>query len=224
LSLIKSSLFTGQLFTSNLYFYITGSQWDLWVKMRKNTKFYIINAITTYRLVMAPVLMWFAFEGNLDYFKWLLIISFGTDAIDGFLARKYKVSSVSGAKLDSIADDLTVVAALIGMFAFRPEFAKSEVITFVILLILFVIQTLLALIFYRKLTSYHTYLAKLAAVLQGVFFILFFLLNEPLYPLFYAAAIVTGLQLIEETILILYLRQWQADVKGLYWVLRKRRP
>jgi phosphatidylglycerophosphate synthase len=190
--------------------------------MKKSTKFYIINAITTYRLIMAPVLMWFAFEGNLNYFKWLLIISFGTDAIDGFLARKYKVSSVSGARLDSIADDLTVVAALVGMFAFRQEFAKSQVMTFVVLLILFIIQALLALIFYRKLTSYHTYMAKLAALLQGVFFILFFLLNEPLYPLFYAAAIVTGIQLLEEILLILYLRHWQADVKGLYWVLKKR--
>ena len=37
------------------------------------------------------------------------------------------------------------------------------------------------------------------------------------------AAIVTGLDLVEEIILILLLPKWETDVKGLFWVLRRRK-
>lgn len=47
---------------------------------------------------------------------------FYTDAIDGFLARRYRVTSLWGAKLDSIDDDLTVFVGLTGIMVFKPEF------------------------------------------------------------------------------------------------------
>ena len=87
---------------------------------------------------------------------------------------------------------------------------------------LLVLQNIFALIRYRKITSFHTYLAKLAAILQGVFLILSFFLPEPNVYLFYIAAIVTAIELIEETILVTHLPVWKANVKGLYWVLKKR--
>jgi CDP-diacylglycerol--glycerol-3-phosphate 3-phosphatidyltransferase len=71
------------------------------------------------------------------------------------------------------------------------------------------------------MTSFHTYLAKTAALLQGIFLLLVFFTDEPILILFYAAAIVTMLELTEEIILISLLPQWQANVKGIYWVLKK---
>lgn len=126
-----------------------------------------------------------------------------------------------GAKLDSIADDLTVVAALIGLFVLKPAFIRQEAFSLIGLFILFLVQVTFALIRYRKFTSFHTWLAKLAALLQGVFLILAFFLPEPLYPLFYAAVTVTALGLIEETVMILLLPQWETDVKGIYWILKR---
>ena len=71
------------------------------------------------------------------------------------------------------------------------------------------------------MTGFHTWLAKTAALLQGVFLLLVFFTDRPSMPLFYAAAIITILQLIEEIILVHLLPQWQTNVKGLYWVLKK---
>jgi hypothetical protein len=73
------------------------------------------------------------------------------------------------------------------------------------------------------MTSFHTYGAKLAAVCQGVFLILFFFLPQPSLFLFYLAMIVTGLELVEEIILVLIIPAWRANVKGLFWVLKKRK-
>ena len=184
---------------------------------------YVINGITLYRIVAAPILLILIFTGQFDLFKWLLGISFFTDLIDGFLARKYNVASVLGTRLDSLGDDLTVLAGVIALFVTKMEFIKEQKFIFVLLLLLFLVQTTYAFIHYRRMTNFHTWLAKSAAVLQGVFLLLAFFTDEPNLVLFYAAAIITILELIEEIILVKLLPKWETNVKGFYWVLQKRR-
>lgn len=185
--------------------------------------YYIVNGITIYRIVAAPLLILLIIYKQMDWFKWLLALSFCTDAIDGFLARKYKVSSIAGARLDSIGDDLTVLAGVIGMIVFKSALLKQEIFIVISLSALFVLHTVLALIKYRKLTSFHTYAAKTAAVLQATFLILLFWLPNPVFWLFYAAIILTAFALIEEIIIIFLLSDWKADIKGLYWIITERK-
>jgi phosphatidylglycerophosphate synthase len=184
--------------------------------------YYIINGITLYRLVSAPVLLVLVFIGEVDIFKWLLAISFFTDAIDGFLARKFSAASRFGSRIDSIADDATVLAGVVGAFVIKNEFVRQEATLILILLAFYALQTVLALIRYGKISSFHTYLAKIGAVLQGSFLILLFFLSTPPCWLFYIASVVTIIDLIEETILIFLLPKWEVNVKGIYWVLRKK--
>jgi Phosphatidylserine synthase len=192
--------------------------------MRKRS-YYIINGITVYRLLSAPVLVLLVIIGEYHLFKWLLALSFFTDAIDGWLARRFKVETVVGARLDSIADDSTVAAGIIGMMVWKQDFIEKEWMLMVALLVLFLVQTGAALIRYGKMTSFHTYAAKLAAVAQGIFLLLLFCLPQPLYTLFYVTVFITGLQLIEETIMVLILPQWQANVKSIFqaWNGKRRK-
>jgi cardiolipin synthase len=185
--------------------------------------YYFVNGITLYRMITAPLLVFLIFSRQPDLFKWLLGLSFFTDAVDGWLARKFKVTSVLGAKLDSIADDLTIIAGIIGAIVLKPEFLKQELPLIILLLALFTLQVTLAFIRYGKISSFHTFSAKLAALLQGSFLILLFFLSEPVYILFYIAVFVTALDLVEEIILVLLLPQWETDVKGLYWVMKRKR-
>jgi len=191
----------------------------------KNSKYkpsyYVINGITLYRVIAAPFLLILLFNRQYALFKWLIAISFFTDLIDGYLARKYKVTSIFGTRLDSIGDDLTIVVALIGLFVMRPAFIKQEAVIFILLFVLFIVQTAYAVIRYGKITSFHTYLAKIAAILQGVFLLLFFFSDKPSFFLFYAAAIVTILELSEEIILVYILPNWKANIKGLFWVMKE---
>lgn len=184
---------------------------------------YVINGITLYRIIAAPFLLVLLFTGQHHIFKWLLGVSFFTDLIDGFLARKFKVTSVLGTKLDSIGDDLTVLVGVIGLFVLKFDFIKQQQIVFFIMLALFLIQVSYAFLRYGKMTSFHTYLAKTAALLQGVFLLLAFFTDEPNIILFYAAAGITSLELIEEIILVYLLPTWQTNVKGLYEVLKNKK-
>jgi CDP-diacylglycerol--glycerol-3-phosphate 3-phosphatidyltransferase len=181
---------------------------------------YVINGVTLYRIIAAPFLLVLLFTKQQEIFKWLLAVSFFTDLIDGYLARKFKVTSILGTKLDSIGDDLTVLVGLVALFVLKLEFIKQHVIIFIILLVLFLVQATYALTRYGKMTNFHTYLGKTVALLQGIFLILVFFTDKPNLILFYAATIVTMLELTEEIILINFLPKWQANVNGIYWVLK----
>ena len=187
------------------------------------TGYYLVNAVTLYRAVSSVFLLYFIWTRNVEVFKWLLAISFFTDAIDGFLARRFMVSSIMGARLDSLADDLTVLMGILGIFRFQPEFLQQELPWIIILIAMYLIQTTMALVRYGRVSSFHTYMAKGAAILQGSFLILLFFLPEWPLALFHLAAVFTILDLIEEIILVLVLPEWESDVKGLYWVKKKNR-
>lgn len=191
----------------------------------KNTKaFMLVNLITFYRLTAAVMLLILILRKEFAAFRLLLAISFLTDAVDGFLARRFNVVSILGARVDSVADDLTVVAAIVGLAVYDPDLFRSEWLLTGILILLYLIQNSLALVRYRRLTSFHTYLAKIAAVFQGIFLVLAFFLPEPALFLFYLTAGLTMADLAEEIMIVLLLPQWQANVKGLYWVLNTHRP
>jgi phosphatidylglycerophosphate synthase len=180
----------------------------------------LVNTITFFRIVAFPVLLYLVFANNLIFFRWLLVVSFLTDALDGFLARKLKAHSILGARFDSIGDDLTALAAIIGLFVFQPDFLLKHWLPIAIMLALFLLQTIYAVVKYQKMTSFHTYGAKVAAVFQGVFLCSMFFLDESITWLFYATCILTSLELIEEIIMVYVLPRWKSDVRGLYWALR----
>jgi cardiolipin synthase len=189
--------------------------------MRKRS-YYIVNGITLWRVLMAPLVIFLAIRGDEKLFKWFLAISFLTDAIDGTLARRYRVTSKTGARLDSIGDDLTILAAFAGMLVFHPGFVRQQLTLLIILAGLYLVQVVLAYYRYRKMTAFHTVLAKTSAVLQAIFLLALFFWPGAPKLLFYAAAALTALDLIEEIVLVLLLNEWRADVKGLYWLFKNK--
>lgn len=188
----------------------------------KRISYRLVNAITFYRLAAAPLLIVLLVIEQLQVFKWLLAFSFLTDAVDGWLARRFRVVSLMGARVDSVADDLTVFVAILGLSLYHTDFLYSEWPVVATLVVCYLTQNGIALIRFHKLTSFHTYAAKIAAVLQGIFLVSCYFFEAPVSILFYVAAGCTLLDLAEETVLVLLLDKWEADVKGIYWVLKRK--
>lgn len=187
--------------------------------VQKNHHLKVVNIITLYRIITAPLLLYLIIAGHPVAFRWLLAASFFTDAVDGILARKFRTTSVLGSRLDSIGDDLTFAVAVTGLVISRPEFIIEQWVVVMVLFSLFFIQLFIGLIKYGKMTSFHTYLAKIAAILQAIFLLSTFFLDDVLHSIFYIACASTALDLIEEIILVRVIPEWKADVKGLYWVI-----
>ena len=184
--------------------------------------FNIADWFSFYRILVVPILVALIWLGERELFTWFLLVSYCTDAIDGFLARKLKISSARGSQLDSIGDQITLVVGLIGLLVFENEFMKANYVLILIAFVPYILQMIMAFYKYGKATAFHTYLAKSSAVLQGVF-ILFTLFFTPVYWLFYLMIVIGVLETIEEITLIYMYDKWVDNVKGFYWALKDER-
>ncbi len=182
----------------------------------------IADWFSFYRVVAAPFLLLLLFLHYREFFTWMLLISYATDMIDGFLARRLNITSSRGSQLDSMGDQITFIVALLGLVVFEFDFMKAHYQLLLVVFIPYLIQMFLAFKKYGKATAFHTYLAKLSALTQGVF-ILWFLFFGPLYWLFYVLIILGVLETIEEIALIFMYDEWVSGVKGIYWALRDKR-
>ena len=184
--------------------------------------FNIADWFSFYRVIAAPFLVLLLWLDERQLFAWFLLISYSTDAIDGYLARKLKITSPRGSQLDSFGDQITLVVGLIGLLVFENEFIKKNILLIGVAFVPYIIQMGIAYYKYGKATAFHTYLAKLSAIIQSVF-ILYSLFFAPNYTLFYIMIGFGLLETFEEITLIYMYNTWASDVKGIYWAFRDKR-
>lgn len=76
----------------------------------------IPNAITIARMVVAFPLLWLLKEERFTEALWLAVVAGASDALDGFLAKRYGWQSVLGGILDPIADKLLLSVCFLGLW------------------------------------------------------------------------------------------------------------
>jgi CDP-diacylglycerol--glycerol-3-phosphate 3-phosphatidyltransferase len=169
------------------------------------------NAFTATRLALVPVLLLLAAAGKPNAFVAVLAVAFATDAIDGWLARRFRLESPLGAKLDSRADMALWLSLPIATWLLRPEFVHAEAASVAVLLASLALPLGAGLAKFGRVPSYHTWLAKgTAIVLSGAMLAIY--LNGPLWPFRLATALaVVGA--IEEVSITLLLAEPRADVR-----------
>lgn len=148
---------------------------------------------------------------------WLYLVLFSTDFIDGIFAFFFQQESDRRARLDSLGDVLFLFAGLAGFYLFETTFFLNHWHTIALVVGLYALQLLLALFKWKRPSSYHTLLAKLAGAAQAGFLI-FTLFFEANIIFFYIAAGLSLLDATEEIILTFLLPQWKANIKGLWWL------
>jgi CDP-diacylglycerol--glycerol-3-phosphate 3-phosphatidyltransferase len=184
--------------------------------------FNIADWFSFYRIFAAPFLVIIIWLGYRDLFTWLLLVSYSTDMIDGIIARKLKITSPRGSQLDSMGDQLTLLVGFLGLLRFEFEFIRDNYQWILIPFVLYCLQMFIAFKKYGKATAFHTYLAKLSAVIQALF-ILWLLFFGPVYWLFYLMIVIGIIETLEEILLIFLYPNWVAGVKGYIWAKRDER-
>ncbi len=181
----------------------------------------IPNALSLYRLLSFPFLIWFILTNQQQYFAILLCINLITDILDGWIARAFKLQTAFGARLDSLADFGTYIAAFWGVWEFKlEEFGELSWMLWVFIGSI-VLYMLVSLMKFGKAPSLHLYSTKIGGYLQGGFF--FFLFALGFYKWFFILAMIWGyLSAIEEVIILLILPELKSNVKGLYWILKDK--
>jgi CDP-diacylglycerol--glycerol-3-phosphate 3-phosphatidyltransferase len=190
--------------------------------MNKNEFWTIPNVITSYRLFMAPVILYFIISGQEKLFAIFLVINLLTDVIDGYIARKFKMETEIGARLDAFADYFTYILVFIGLFVFKLDELRPYLVSAIIFVSMLVLTVIVSIIKFRKFHSYHTVIEKSGGYVQALFFIGLFTIGF-IGPLYYFMIVFGILGAIETIAIDILIPEMRSDILGLYWVLKERK-
>jgi CDP-diacylglycerol--glycerol-3-phosphate 3-phosphatidyltransferase len=179
------------------------------------------NAISIARLGTGAVLFGFVMLHRVEIFKWVLLCSLLSDIADGLIARAFHLTTKLGAFLDSVADVVTMLVAVLGVFVFQRSFVAEHYPGILLIVGFYLVEVLASLWRYGRVSSFHTVLARVAAFMAGVLVMWLFLFGYPGW-LFQRTVLVYLVALSEEMLLIYLLPEWQSDVGGVYQLLLNR--
>ncbi|MGB3777669.1 MAG: CDP-alcohol phosphatidyltransferase family protein [Tunicatimonas sp.] len=185
-------------------------------------RYSIAEWIPFLRLVSVPFIVGFVLLDWRTFAGMAYLVSFSSDALDGFVARNFGMESDRRGRLDSIADEFLLAAGVLAFYRFETTFFHAHLGLILVILSLYVFQLVFSLIRYGTFSSFHTISARAAAVVQAVFLTSIFFF-APVPWLFYTMIVLSAIELLEENLLIAIFPTWRAHVNGIYWVLRERR-
>jgi len=180
------------------------------------------NFLSSLRLGLVPVLLFLAWDGLAQLFLFCLIVSFVTDAADGFIARRFNATSELGAKLDSWADFATYLALPFSAWWLRPDLIRAEAAAIGMVVCFYISPIAIGFIKYRRLTSYHTWLAKICVVAAAAVLLVFFAGGPGwLWRVFAPLVVISGLEEIAITALF---PEWRANIPTFWhaWQIKRR--
>lgn len=98
----------------------------------------IPNLITLCRAVLVPVVVWLLVSGRVQTAFFVFVLAGVSDAVDGFLAKRFRWHSALGAYLDPLADKLLLVSIFItlGFLGELPSWLVIGVVSRDILIVL----------------------------------------------------------------------------------------
>ena len=178
----------------------------------KKTVLTFPNLLSALRLVLGVVLFGIAWMGNSAVFIGVLVFAFFLDFIDGPIARRWQQVSELGPKIDSWADFTVYLAFIIGAWWLWPEIFRRELLFISLLGLSIVLPALMGLIKFRRATSYHTWLVKVAVVCMAPGSILLFV-GGPAWP-FQIATVISVVAGLEEIAITLLLDHPRSDIRS----------
>jgi phosphatidylglycerophosphate synthase len=173
----------------------------------------IPNALSALRLVLAPVLLYLAWTGQPTPFLVALVVSLLSDLCDGWFARRFNQATHLGTLLDSYGDLATYMTVPLCAWWLWPDLIRREAWYAAAVVAAYVFPIALGYLKYGRLTAYHTYGAKLSAVVVGASALLLFGGWSPL-P-FRIATWVLVLAELEEIAITTILPAWHANVPSI---------
>lgn len=175
------------------------------------------NLVSFIRILMAPVLFYFALNDQPLWFIAILLFSGFTDVLDGFLARQLNQITAMGSRLDSWGDFTIYTSMAICAWILWPDISQREILPYSAIVISFTLPVLIGIIKFRTLTSYHTWSVKLAV---AVTFIAYILLFTDLFAWpFWLAAVICLYAALEEIAITMLMRHEHVDVRSVWQAL-----
>ena len=179
------------------------------------------NFVSFIRILIAPVLFYFAFTQRPTWFLAGLLFSGFTDVLDGFLARTLNQITDMGSRLDSWGDFTIYSTMAICAWILWPDIVLQELTAYIVIVISIISPVIVGLIKFKTITSYHTWTVKIAVVVTFIGYILLFggWLDWP----FRVAAVFSAIAALEEIAITLLIHNEHVDVRTVWAALKYNR-
>lgn len=179
------------------------------------------NLVSLIRILMAPVLLYFAFMQQPNWFMGTLLFAVFTDVLDGFLARTLNQITTMGSHLDSWGDFVIYNTMAVCAWILWPDILQREMLYFITIVLSFILPAIIGFIKFQRFTSYHTWSVKVAVFVTVVSYVLLFtgLVDWP----FRVAAVFCLYAAIEEIAITFLIRREHVDVRTVWQVLKYNR-
>lgn len=181
----------------------------------------IPNLLSLLRLALVPVLAISAFLNEANLFLLILAICLLSDLLDGFFARKLHQVTDFGARLDSWADMATYAMMILGLYLIWPTIFDEQFIYLVAATLSYILPVLIALVRLGSFPSYHTWGAKLAALLIAPAFYLLILSDKQLF--FRAVIFLHVVVALEEVAITFLLKKPKTNIASILTILNLRK-
>ncbi len=186
------------------------------MKTTRENIYNLPNFLSLYRLLSVPFLFYVAYAGYEKLFFYWFLINMFTDALDGFIARRFNMQTQLGAKLDSLADFAMYLAGMYGLIHLKWEVLQAYRYSFYLLVFYYIFIDMFALIKFNEISSLHLISSKINGVIQGLFFFLLFTWRfyTVLYWLMFGLA---SFSFLENMYFLIKLKKMRSNLKGLFW-------
>lgn len=138
-----------------------------------------------------------------------------TDILDGYLARKWKLESPFGARLDSIADLLLFSASLISILITVGDKLVRFYPFLALIIGIRLLNLITAVLKYRCFLILHTWGNKLTGILVYISICVYMIIRWD--GILYAVLFVAALTAVEELLIHLTSKQPDPDRRGLFF-------
>ena len=186
------------------------------------TRWRVADALSGLRLLLIPTLWLAALFDNGRLVGIGLLVAGATDFFDGYLARRLGEESAAGARLDSIADNLLLLSAMVWIELLHPEIARENTVLIAGTFGLYLASMAVSLIKFRHLGNLHLYSSKVAGGFLYTFAVLT-LVTGGYEPLLLTLAAVAFMVSSSETLVAQLFLSAVNERMGSVLVVRSRR-
>ena len=170
------------------------------------------NLITSVR-ILGTICLLFVKPFTVAFYI-IYTISGLSDLLDGFIARRLKLVSELGSKLDSIADLLFYAVMLLRIFPVLLKVLPHALWTAVSIVVLIrILAYIVAAIKYHRFASQHTWLNKASGA--SVFLIPYIINLQYAVPICCVLCSIAGLASLEELMIHLVNKEYRSEVRSL---------
>ncbi len=163
------------------------------------------------RLGIAFLLLGDALDNKVNRFFLVGVsLAFLSDLLDGMIARRLKMATTRLRILDSYVDIVFYICLITSICLTYKTAISQFYLPMILVMLLQLTNWSVSLIKFGKLTSYHSYIAKLRALALFIAVVALFQFEQPFF--FWISIFLAAISNIEGIIIGLVLPKWHCDV------------